>query len=244
MFARLVVYTSRRTPVPCSQRAYSFFSSKAGGGRYFNSAKPPNSSSKVVAPAGKAKAESASGDDAVKPPPSSSGGIEEASAKEVYNSASWKPAASVEPVQHAQITPHDLNLHNFFSLHRPLLLLSQSTSTLFESPATVNFTAQPQNNAHVGPSAPEGMGNFEDVPEASPEADADAARLLARSLVINRLGATVSWENTLKQLGLDVDEGREEEREALMDAFEAYMDSTKRKRRRKMKKHKCVVNYL
>jgi len=102
---------------------------------------------------------------------------------------------------------------------------------LFDAPAIANFTKHPQHD--VGPS-----GNLEDVPEASPEADADTARFLARALVVNKLGATVSWEQTLKQLGLDVDEERVWEREVLMDSFEAYMDSTRRKRRKKMKKHK------
>ena len=91
--------------------------------------------------------------------------------------------------------------------------------------------------------------NLEDPPEATPEADADAARLLNRALVVNRLGGTVSWEETLAKLGVT------EERMSLaemgmgahdvvgMDAsmvsgFNAYMDSTKRKRRKKMKKHK------
>jgi len=90
---------------------------------------------------------------------------------------------------------------------------------------------------------------LEDPPEATPEADADAARLLNRALVVNRLGGTVSWEETLAKLGVV------EERMSLaemgmgardvvgmdvsmMDAFDAYMDSTKRKRRKKMKKHK------
>jgi len=90
---------------------------------------------------------------------------------------------------------------------------------------------------------------LEDPPEATPEADADAARLLNRALVVNRLGGAVSWEETLAKLGvveertgltemglgahdvIDVDM-------SMMNRFDAYMDSTKRKRRKKMKKHK------
>jgi len=90
---------------------------------------------------------------------------------------------------------------------------------------------------------------LEDPPEATPEADADAARLLNRALVVNRLGGAVSWEETLTGLGiveervslaemgmgvhgvLDVDA-------SMANGFDAYMDSTKRKRRKKMKKHK------
>jgi len=90
---------------------------------------------------------------------------------------------------------------------------------------------------------------LDDPPEATPEADADAARLLNRALVVNKLGGTVSWEETLARLGVI------EERMSLadmgmgagdvvhvnlsvMDGFNAYMDSTRRKRRKKMKKHK------
>lgn len=88
---------------------------------------------------------------------------------------------------------------------------------------------------------------MEDPPEATPEEDADAARLLNRALVVNRLGGAVSWEETLAKLGV-------EERSSLaememgahdvvdvgvsMGEFDAYMDSTKRKRKKKMKKHK------
>ena len=74
--------------------------------------------------------------------------------------------------------------------------------------------------------------------EASPEADADAARQLARAIVVNRVGASIAWEETLKRLGLDVTSGRAEEVSLAEAEFEMYMDSTKRKRRKKMKKHK------
>jgi len=89
---------------------------------------------------------------------------------------------------------------------------------------------------------------LEDPPEATPDEDADAARLLNRALVVNRLGGAVSWEDTLAKLGIV------EERTSLaemgmgahdvmdvggsMNGFDAYMDSTKRKRKKKMKKHK------
>lgn len=90
---------------------------------------------------------------------------------------------------------------------------------------------------------------MEDPPEATPEADADAARLLNRALVVNKLGGAARWEDTLAKLGfvedrmdlvemgmgahdiVDVDA-------PIMGGFDAYMDSTKRKKRRKMKKHK------
>jgi len=73
------------------------------------------------------------------------------------------------------------------------------------------------------------------------DADAEAARQLTRALTLNKAGATVSWEETLKTLGLDV--SKEAERVNLQQQFEkdwedVMLDSTKRKRRKKMKKHK------
>jgi hypothetical protein len=91
--------------------------------------------------------------------------------------------------------------------------------------------------------------NLEDPPEATPEADADAARLLNRALVVNRLGGAVLWEETLAKLGV-VEErmslaemgmgahGVVDVDVSMMGGFNAYMDSTKRKRKKKMKKHK------
>ena len=89
--------------------------------------------------------------------------------------------------------------------------------------------------------------DLEDPPEATPEADADAARLLNRALVVNRLGGAVSWEDTLAKLGAAEERMSLADMEmgphdvvglSVMSGFDAYMDSTKRKRRRKMKKHK------
>jgi len=87
---------------------------------------------------------------------------------------------------------------------------------------------------------------LEDPPEATPEADADAARLLNRALVVNRLGAAVSWEDTLAKLGAveertslpEMAMGAHDVVGVSMNGSNAYMDSTKRKRRSKMKKHK------
>jgi len=89
---------------------------------------------------------------------------------------------------------------------------------------------------------------LEDPPEATPEADTDAARLLNRALVVNKLGGAVSWEETLAKLGV-VEErmslaemgmraGTADADVSMMNGFDAYMDSTRRKRKKKMKKHK------
>jgi len=71
--------------------------------------------------------------------------------------------------------------------------------------------------------------------------------LLNRALVVNRLGSSVSWEETLAKLGAveermslsEMEMGAHDVVDAsMMDGFDAYMESTKRKKRKKMKKHK------
>lgn len=82
--------------------------------------------------------------------------------------------------------------------------------------------------------------SIDEPPEPSPESDADAARLLARALVSSRVSSALSWEDALKRLGLDETKLHAEEVNQAQAEFDVYMDSTKRKRRKKMKKHKCV----
>ena len=151
---------------------------------------------------------------------------------------------------HAPLTAKDLNLHNFFSDHRPLLLLSQPSSSIFESWPDLKLSNNPDPEVSRHQSLLNHLGgiNLEDPPEATPEEDADTARLLNRALVVNRLGGTVSWEETLAKLGVveesmglaEMGMGAHDvvDVEVSMDGFDAYMDSTKRKRRKKMKKHK------
>lgn len=83
-----------------------------------------------------------------------------------------------------------------------------------------------------------GLDGLSEPPEASPEEDADAARQLSRALVVNRVAPSISWEDTLQRLGLNVRVGRAEEVSLAEAEFNVYMDSVKRKRRKKMKKHK------
>jgi Mitochondrial domain of unknown function (DUF1713) len=64
----------------------------------------------------------------------------------------------------------------------------------------------------------------------------DTARLLFRTLAMNAVSSAVSWDATLRRLGLNPIEST-----ALGDqGFTVEPDSTQRKRRKKMKKHKCV----
>ena len=75
------------------------------------------------------------------------------------------------------------------------------------------------------------------------DADAAAARQLSRALVMTHAGASVAWEDTLRRLGLDLekDADRIQTRAQMNREWEeVMMDSTKRKRRKKMKKHKYV----
>jgi hypothetical protein len=151
---------------------------------------------------------------------------------------------------HAPLTQKDLDLHSFFSGHRPLLLLTKPSSSVFESWPDLRLSNSPDpiESQHQTLLRQLGGINLEDPPEATPEADADAARSLNRALVVNKLGGAVSWEETLAKLGV-VEErmssaemgmgvGDVVDVSVSMDGFDAYMDSTRRKRRKKMKKHK------
>ncbi|EPQ57998.1 hypothetical protein GLOTRDRAFT_114547 [Gloeophyllum trabeum ATCC 11539] len=214
-------------PTPASRRAYSFFSSKPGGGRYFNSAKPP----KVVASTngtnnGKTKVDAAGGVGA-------SGTAGESSKEADVPAAETIPAINHTPLPvHPPVNPHDVKLHQFFSLHRPLLLLSQPAQAAFESSPSLQLSSPASEPEQAG------SDSSAEPPEASPEADADAARQLSRALVMNRVGGTISWQGALKRLGLDLPEGEGRADEMNLSGYNIQADSTKRKRRKKMKKHK------
>lgn len=82
-------------------------------------------------------------------------------------------------------------------------------------------------------------GSF--APVAGVDGDTEAARQLHHTMTMNRVGAVVSWEETLRTLGLDV--SKDAERVQLQEQWdreweEVMLDSVKRKRRKKMKKHK------
>jgi Mitochondrial domain of unknown function (DUF1713) len=91
------------------------------------------------------------------------------------------------------------------------------------------------------------MSIFDDPIDAQGvDADVEAARQLARGLTLNKAGPAVAWEATLKRLGLDpsADPARVEmqgEMDREWEDVQILLDSTKRKRRSKMKKHKYVV---
>ncbi|KAH7889561.1 hypothetical protein F5I97DRAFT_1934445 [Phlebopus sp. FC_14] len=258
-------------PTPCVGRAYSsFFSSKPGGGRYFNPAKSPkqvvqtgrgkaeNKSNVVASPTDPSASIPANGKVKTGPPEDRSSPTPSPSITPKPTDSSPHPSQAVSGTESSPFTSHtsfdpsqipshpsvsskDYKLHQFFSLHRPLLLLSQPSSIIFDSvdPFTPLFPVskhQDDGQSHAVP-----FGTIDDPPESSPEADADAARQLAHTLVMNRVASAMDWQNTLSRLGLSAD-GTEGDMALAKESAQKWVgihaDSTKRKRRKKMKKHK------
>jgi hypothetical protein len=112
-------------------------------------------------------------------------------------------------------------------------VLSQPAAVLFD--ATPTLVLGPTRTTTHAAAAP--VVTLDNPPETTPEADADTARLLARSLAMNAVSSSVSWDATLRRLGLNPAEGRADESAAL-EGLAVALDSTQRKRRKKMKKHK------
>ncbi|KAJ7940408.1 hypothetical protein B0H13DRAFT_2175068, partial [Mycena leptocephala] len=244
--------------IPTARRSYSSFFSKPGGGRYFNSHKPTKP---VVTVNNSTKEPAASPPDAADSPPASS-----AASGNLPNSGSplLKPddaplAPSVAPpprsatlvplaasaVHHPEglpshpiIEPEELQLHQFFSTHRPLLLLSDPPSILNSPPPAVPLF--PRQHYKWTSSLPDEVIGSQHEIKYPVDPDAEAARQLTRALAMTRAGATISWENTLRRLGMDVELAAEDLRVTEWDQEweDILADSVKRKRRKKMKKHK------
>ncbi|KAF8489807.1 hypothetical protein F5888DRAFT_1744617 [Russula emetica] len=228
-----------------SRRSYSLFS-KPPGGRFFNSSKPP----KVVPPASasaksatRVEASTANGDtqqqQTSSPLPDDASGTTTTSPSSAGSSSPALPtsAAPTALASHPPLSAPDLRLHQFFSQYRPLVL-SQPASALFDSSTTLTLNpAPPQgpSSTITASASAAAQATLEDPPETTPEADADTARLLSRTLVMNAVSSAVSWDATLRRLGLNPAENTA----ALGDqGLAVELDSTRRKRRRKMKKHK------
>ncbi|KAG2041837.1 hypothetical protein BDR03DRAFT_913656 [Suillus americanus] len=250
-----------KSPAANSRAYSSFFSSKPGGGRYFNSAKPP----KPVVSSGRAKVDN--GNTSVTPSDgmsssSSGNGSSKMKVGGADENPSIPPSNAVDTARsnpslpftspsafssqfhhqvHPTISSQDFNLHQFFSLHRPLLLLSQPPSTIFESapqdaPLFQSPEEIPNTQLQLGQ-----IPTLDEPPESSFETDADAARQLGHALVMNRVGGIVSWKNTLAKLGLGgetAEDSAVNAKESAQEWVTIYADSTKRKKRKKMKKHK------
>ena len=250
--------------IPSSRRTYSsYFSSKSGGGRYFNSTKP--SKNPVVTPNNKTKNDSSAevqpdkvqsasagagvgGPGSIAEPPSASSpnaATPESSSSGTppTNASSLSDAFAEFSQQHVPqlaINSKDFKIHQFFSLHRPLLLISQPGTIFRTAPPNHPIFSPPQQQ----PEAKEPLYHKYglDAPlDPFIDADAEAARQLTRALTMSKAGSMLAWENTLKHLGLDV--SKDADRMNLRQQFdreweEVLLDSTKRKRRKKMKKHK------
>ncbi|CAE6441749.1 unnamed protein product [Rhizoctonia solani] len=119
------------------------------------------------------------------------------------------PSPTPIPRIHPSPVLATMHLHSFFSLDRPMLLLSQPTSRL--------FTTEPPKRASTDDSA-------------ETDSDADAARSLSHALVMSRVQSAAVWANTLIRLGVPADVDTIPEL--------VSMDSVKRKRRKKITKHK------
>jgi len=223
------------------RRPYSSYSSfKSGGGRYFNSAKVSKSAvvaakdaaAPVVDPAA-APGTAVVAQDASHTGPSTGAQIMADLVEDVS-------AMHAHPV----VSAKDFKLHQFFSLHRPLLLL-HTPPALFTPGPPLDAVLSAAGQARLRDGAPRlPISVFEDCPaDSAVDADAEAARQLARGLTMNRVAPAVAWEAALARLGLDP--ARDQERiasQAQMDRdwedVQVVLDSTKRKRRQKMKKHK------
>lgn len=241
-------------------RAYSsFFSSKPGGGRHFISAKPP----KPVLQHGRAKVDNTTAtqeSSATSPPPANASGVVKAATADEKQSS--KPAelhpqsspaiplsstvspyfslSSNRPPIHPTLSSKEYKLHQFFSLHRPFLLLNQPTSAIFETadPSTPLFTS---SEDQIDNDSQPPFATIDNPPESSPDADADAARQLAHTLVMSRVAGAIAWQQVLSRLGLSAKYSENDMTLAKKTAQEwvtIHADSTRRKKRKKMKKHK------
>jgi hypothetical protein len=259
-----------------ARRSYSSF----GGGRYFNSSKPPKTpvvaaknksdtaegSSKDAAANTPSAAQTANSSNpnsssnnakattsATSPEPSNDQGLRKPS---ISPSAYLGTPPTTDPYHnylgpHPNVNAKDFKIHQFFSLHRPLLLISNpqtvftppSNSTpLFRSSILDSVGAEKIDGDRLPP-APSGVLNLDGTYgyNANVDEDAETARQLHYAMTMHRVASVATWEETLKNMGLDVsqDAERVQLREQMDKEWEeVMMDSVKRKRKKKMKKHK------
>ncbi|KAJ7724488.1 hypothetical protein DFH07DRAFT_971247 [Mycena maculata] len=241
--------------IPAARRSYSSFFSKPGGGRYFNSHKP---AAKPVVAANSTKEPAVPSQDA-DPASAPASGSGPGPATQLLNPddsptsvASPPRSSTLVPLaasavrhpegspSHPVISPKDFQLHQFFSIHRPLLLLSNPPSIFSTPPPSAPLFYTPPQNYEWHSLLPDEVVGHSDDSADSPVDDADTARQLTRGLTMARVEATVSWESTLRRLGVDVESAANDLRatEWNQEWEDILADSVKRKRRKKMKKHK------
>jgi len=153
-------------------------------------------------------------------------------------------------------------LHSFFSLHRPMVLLpvhpapaslfsalsSSSPEPLEDDPPPILGlnSKEPQvlmaTGELISPGIPAQLKREQEENQRQQaameecEREAEAARWLTRSLFVHRVGGAMQWAEQLKAWG-------EAQSSVVVQAVEhqVRMDSTKRKRKKKMSKHKYVL---
>ncbi|KAF8519484.1 hypothetical protein BU17DRAFT_89875 [Hysterangium stoloniferum] len=224
-------------PLGVTRRTYSIFSSKPGGGRYFNSAKPHKVAPTAASPSASTKDSTTTPSPSATttptttadntPTPEETLGQEDGSVVPPAPAVLAVSAPTPRLPPHPTFSAHTYPLHQFFAFHRPLLHLSQPTSAIFESPKEAFDELPPPQEATTS--------SLGEASEVSADADADAARQLARALAVNRLGGWIDWEEVLAKLG---DSDSKHAAQIPLSSFGVNMDSTKRKRRKKMSKHK------
>ncbi|KAJ8507598.1 hypothetical protein ONZ45_g10045 [Pleurotus djamor] len=215
---------------------------RSGGGRYFNSAK--SSKPAVVA----SKSDSPSAVDSATPDTQVVGEtVPQPPASPSIQPDSSQFTPSLNAFENNILAPHphinakEFKLHQFFSLHRPLLLLSEPSTLLQTAPTKGPLYASkaaPEDSLPPPPPIGKYGTVFDDAPVFSTEADSETARQLMRSLTLNRAGGAVAWDETLQRLGLVTEVDPHTMEQMKQDWNDVMMDSTKRKRRKKMKKHK------
>lgn len=225
-----------------SSRAYSSFFTKPGGRGYFNPSKPPK-------PLPKRTLNGAADGLATAPEAEPVGAAElkkeSAKAPTPLPQGTLLAQLGLQPPPlkpHPDLTLHDLRVHEFFSRQGLLVHLHDPPSIWRQPTQQQQSLEQPSN---------------EEPPSSlSHDSEADVARALTHALCMNRAGAAISWERTLKNLGLDMSQDSERvasHLELANELNEIKLDSTRRKKRKKMKKHKlkkrrkvcfCSVSFL
>jgi len=239
-FAALIQRQSKHL----QKRPYSFFSSKGSGNgsRYFTGNSNSGSSKAVGGVVGgkevASKPVASSAVNASPAPSPQAVGVENGTApskdeqatKAAPTSSSSTPpmAELAPPMPHPTLTTRTLSLHNFFSLHRPLLLLSNPASSLFDQPSLALTSRQQDDIARE-----EEREEREEV-----ESESSAAVLLLHSQITSNLSPRLSFNDVLARLGSkeEIQMQRSIEEEIRKGAI--LLDSVKRKRKKKMSRHK------
>lgn len=214
---------SRQTRSAARPRSYSFFSSRGNGsGRYFTGNGRPSTPAQ---PAAQQPLQSS-----VKTSTSSDKPEEQKKEAADKSPKRSKPAikathlATTKPLSHPTLSPRDMFIHQLFALHRPLLSLPLR-GTLSTDPSiksghrTLYYT---------------GEGEAEDVED---EAHTTALQL-GHSIMSTTITSNLAFHKSMARLGLPDAVNMEAAVAKELRDGGILLDSTKRKKRKKMTKHK------